>query len=555
MNFREYMAAVDKKTGQMNEEQLRSWIHNYARQQPEGGRDSFLKSLELPPAREQDARDLEKLKKWLEEMRQEKYKLSYSEYEDYSTGCWDADWIQEYEDPDGIGEVIDWAYELAGKWVFEKKYKDAEFIYSRLNQMLVYARGGDGDVIELDVRDLEEEGIVSTNLEKVAVLTMYTLYQTHANMKERVEAISFCFHWEPARKIRIGDMLTAGPEELPDTEGFLEAWIPWLEKQNTPRDLELLEDAVLCRDGEKGLLTYARENVREHPSFIQKELQKLFDQADYPKVLKLGAEAVRKMHSDWEIRGRVAELAFRAARQAGNREAEREMLFCACCSRPTMMNELRWFAEDEKEKEKTQLLVDRVKRIKGWRKTPCSFRETDEKRRYYISGKEEMFEELFLGNYTKLLEWCRNPKDSQESSSLHHPAELGERLLLLGLYRGEEFGKALQALCGSLAGDAGLYDEESRAEFQDLIIKWKKKNPFPVAQQAACTAYLERTVDIRVCGIVSEQRRESYARAALLAASLGVVLKSLGDRRDIVQLYHRKFPNHRLFRSELRKYE
>ncbi len=82
MNFREYMAAVDKKTGQMNEEQLRSWIHNYARQQSEGGRDSFLKSLELPPAREQDARDLEKLKKWLEEMRQEKYKLFYSEYED-----------------------------------------------------------------------------------------------------------------------------------------------------------------------------------------------------------------------------------------------------------------------------------------------------------------------------------------------------------------------------------------------------------------------------------------------------------------------------------------
>ena len=421
--------------------------------------------------------------------------------------------------------------------------------------MLVYAKGGEyEDDIEMDAQDLKSENIIHTDLEKAAVLTMYVQYQTHDTIQGRIDAIYPYFLRGAGCEAKIEDLLSAGPEELTGTDEFLEAWILFLGKHDTERDLELLENAVLYRYGKEGLLSYAAKHIQEHPSLMKTVLMKLMADSEYKKAAALGTKAVQMLNPNRRVRGEIAELVCRAAKEAGDKSAEAEMRYQACYSRPSVKNYLDCLTLEEIDKERVELLTVRVEKIRS-RKNSGQPRHGSMSGGgevgYSVSKTDSLFYAFFQEKYGEILEYCKQYREPLGwSASL---IRIGVPLLLMGLYQGDSPGTALSSLLGLLAFEAGVSKEEETEEFKRSFMRWKKKHPFPKEQSEACVKYLERVIDARVCAIVSKQYRGSYWKAALLAASMDEVLDSMGGRSDFAYQYYLKFSNYRAFRAELRK--
>ena len=80
---------------------------------------------------------LKQIKGWMRQIEEEELYLDTESYEDYSGGYWDADWITEYYDNQGIGDKLMSAIRFAKDCVDDRKYKEAHFIYEWLWAVVV----------------------------------------------------------------------------------------------------------------------------------------------------------------------------------------------------------------------------------------------------------------------------------------------------------------------------------------------------------------------------------------------------------------------------------
>lgn len=135
----------------------------------------------------------EKLKQIEDCMRQieeEELYLETESYEDYSSGYWDADWITEYYDNQGIGDKLMSAIRFANDCVDDMRYKEALFIYEWLWAMVV---GTDSEFEEsVDLETLAENKIINTDMKQLALLTLYTDYQVQES-ENRAEDLFLYF--------------------------------------------------------------------------------------------------------------------------------------------------------------------------------------------------------------------------------------------------------------------------------------------------------------------------------------------------------------------------
>lgn len=186
MDFKSFMQAVEKNLAQLkSEEELRSWVKNYARSLPEEEREDFLEQLQKKESGSHKEK-LPEIIQWCEKINDEELVLHYSDYESYGSGYWSDDWVIEYSDPKGIGPRLKRYYEEAEQAVYDGDYLSASLMYSALGALKITAVGEEeADPVELDVEGMVEEGLVSLDLKKIAELTLYATYQAY-ELPERV---------------------------------------------------------------------------------------------------------------------------------------------------------------------------------------------------------------------------------------------------------------------------------------------------------------------------------------------------------------------------------
>lgn len=121
MNLKEFSDIVDKKTEEMQQEELRCVIHSIARKVPEKNREEFAAMLccfdkidsgndtpkgILSALRMTDEKEIrqesDRLNVLFQQIQDEELYLSADGYEDYSQGYGGDNWVWEYEDPNGI---------------------------------------------------------------------------------------------------------------------------------------------------------------------------------------------------------------------------------------------------------------------------------------------------------------------------------------------------------------------------------------------------------------------------------------------------------------------
>lgn len=140
------------------------------------------------------------IQNWKDQIDEGELYLDTEEYEDYSSGYWEADWITEYYDNQGIGDKIMSMIRFAEDCVDDRRYQEANEIYEWLWQMSVSTDSEYEDSVDLEM--LEENNLIHTDMKHLALLTLYADYQV-LPAKERARDIYLYFS-SSAYKITFG---------------------------------------------------------------------------------------------------------------------------------------------------------------------------------------------------------------------------------------------------------------------------------------------------------------------------------------------------------------
>lgn len=557
-----------KMTGLLSKEQYQTLKSMIEACKPESLKS---KKTPLPTRMSQEFVDekMEQLKSWMEKIDEGELYLDIQEYEDYSEGYWNREWITDYYDNQGIGEKLLSMIQFARDCVNDRKYEEANFIYEWLWDMCVntYNEYGGDESKPAEFEILSENNIVHTDMKQLALLTLYADYQVQ-EAENRAEDIYLYFTYSTFQNLHIEEMFYAGREELTETEQFWKDWIELLKTKSGDVAARLLQEAVLFREGAQGLLNIADENSQTHPSLYLTAMEECEKTFDYGKMENIGERAIGKINNTLVIR---SEVALRAAYASSClMHTEKMMRFCweSFCSDSTTRNFLRLFGI----KEMAEQFGTRGKEVLEARlkKEPAGFIMNRELSKNTMEDHTYYTLRFYTGDFHAVRQISKNPQGSLgwSGSFIRH----GIRLFLLYLYEKTLPSKAAEMI----AREVGFPDdtdshytlkfeneiaEESRKNktsiFWNYFQRWKSYFPMEQKERKEYLKWAEKIACNRADAIVGGQHRNHYAASAILLAMVAEIKEDMGEpgaKREIFAQYKSKFPRHSSFQAEMKHY-
>ena len=508
---------------------------------------------------------MRQIQKWQEKIDEGEIYLNTEEYEDYSSGYWDADWITEYYDNQGVGDKIMYMIRFAEDCVDDMRYQEANEICEWLWEMSVFTDNEFGDPVDIEV--LEDNNLIHTDMKRLALLTLYADYQ-RLPPEKRAEDMYRFFSFSTFSEIHMEEIFHVGKEKLKDTERFWKDWIELLKSKNGDMEARLLKEAVLYCKGIEGLLEMAEENVSIHPSLYLAVMDEYEKEHFYEKIEEVGKDALDKIDANLTIRGKIA---LKTAYVSSHLMHEEEMMqFCweCFCSDSTVKNYLRLFGTEEMAKRYgmrgKEVLINRIKgnQENNWRNS--------EFRRNMIDDYMYNSLNFYTGDFEKVKNISKNPKGSLGWSSSF--IRSGIRLFLIYLYEKPLPSKAAASIAAYI-GFPDIKDGESRMYFENEILeechkhkvsefwnyfqRWKRHFPMGEEERKKYLSWAEKIVYSRADAIVSGQHRNHYGEVAGLLAIVGEIKESMGVNgagREIFVQYKNKYPRHSSFQKEMKYY-
>ncbi|MDO5425034.1 MAG: GNAT family N-acetyltransferase [Eubacteriales bacterium] len=501
---------------------------------------------------------------WQKQIDEGELYLDTEEYEDYSSGYWDADWVTEYFDNYGIGDKILFMIQFAKDCVDDRKYQEAHEIYGWLWEMEVLADQEYSDPVDLET--MAEQELLQTDLKQLALLTLYAEYQV-LEPEKRAEGLYRYFSYGAFSKLHVEEMFRSGRENLKDTERFWKEWIALLKEKNGDVEARLLEEAVLYQEGIEGLARLADENAAVHPSLYLAVMEEYQKGHRYQEIEETGKRAVKILDDKLVIRAKAALTA--AAASSYLQHEEEVMRFCWECFRSdsNVKNYLRLFGTKEMA-DKYGMRGREVLENRSKGNSECGWRNTELYKN--VIGDSEYYRlSFYMGDFETVKTASKNPKGSLGWSSSF--IKDGIRLFLLYLYEEPLPSKAAASTAAYvgfpdteeeyLIGFEKKIQEESRerklSEFWNYFQRWKSFFPMEDAEKKRYLGWAERIVYSRADAIVSGQHRNHYGQAAVLLAMIGEIKEGMGiagAARSIFAEYKRKFPRHSSFQREMKYY-
>lgn len=507
------------------------------------------------------------IQKWKDQIDEGELCLDTEEYEDYSRGYWESDWITEYYDNQGIGDKIQYMIRFAEDCVDDRRYQEANEIYEWLWEMEVSTESeyDEGDPVDLET--LEENNLIHTDMKRLALLTLYADYQA-LPANERARDIYLYFSYGTFTKLHLEEMFHVGREELEDTEQFWKDWIDLLQKKNGDTEARLLKEAILYCKGIDGLCEMAEENASVHPSLYLSVMEQYERGHLYNEIEKVGENALSKIDVSLTIRSEIAlKTAFAAS--CLNHE-EKMMQFCweSFVSDSTVKNYLRLFGTEKMANTygiRGREVLD--KRLKGNQE----FRYRNSELNRNIMGDYEYYRLLFYtGYFDAVKNISKNPEGSLGWSSSF--IDDGIRLFLLYLYDRRLPSKAAKNIVSYIEFSdeknpknllkfekeiQNECQEHKVSEFWNYFQRWKKYFPMEEKKRRKYLAWAENIIYKRADAIVSGQHRSHYGEVAVLLAIVGEIKEDMGMQgagRDIYEQYKKKFPRHSSFQGQMKDY-
>jgi len=547
VNYNEFLKAVDEKLSIMTETEKNQWIHNMARTTKDHKRTAFLKSLQKEQACCPDNSIKKEIEDWCRKIEEQEIYFECSGYEEYGESYWDSDYSYEYSDAFGIGKELSRAFQVTEDLMFQKEYKQASELFEKLCNMTFTAIDNDaGERQELELKELLDEKLVSLDLKKIALNLMYAKYQA-AEGGERVVELYRYFSWDMCKGIKVEDFFIVGPEELKEIDVFMEEWISFL--KNTEGDMagDLLSDACIYQGGVGRLCETAREVSVKHPVLYEYACQQLLNEKKEIECEKLGLESIRILPQKLVIRGKIADLTAKAARQMGHENVIKECYEVAFHAESTLNHYLRLFElPDYKEiTDRAAIYANALPENSTW--------ERNNNRQLlvnYLSKEHKKVIRFFNGEFDYIFEDCKKDKTELGWSSQFKGIAIPLFILLLNQNR--KLTKAGQRLVDGIEYRLG-FKEGYIKSFTDRFFAWKEKVVFTNEQYEKYAQWLEKEVDRRTEAVVGGGHRKSYYKAAVLIAAFGEALESNGKlhgRMALIEYYKKMYSRKSAFRAE-----
>ena len=455
---------------------------------------------------------IKQILEWQKQIDEGELYLDSEEYEDYSSGYWDADWITDYYDNQGVGDKIMYMIRFAEDCVDDRRYQEANEIYNWLWEMLVSTDNEFSDPVGIEM--LEDNNLIHTDLKQLALLTLYADYQV-LQPEKRAEDMYLYFSFNTFSEIHMEEIFHVGKEKLKDTERFWNDWIELLKSKKGDLEARLLKESVLYYKGTKGLLEMAEENAFLHPSLYLAVMEEYEKEHFYEKIEEVGKNALDKIDANLVIRG---EIALKAAYVSSHLMHKEEMMqFCweCFCSDSTVKNFLRLFGTEEMAKRYgmrgKEVLINRTKgnQENNWRNSEFRRNMIDDYRYYSLN--------FYTGNFEKVKNISKNPKGSLGWSSSF--IRRGIRLFLIYLYDEKTLPSKAAASVAAYIGFSDTKDGESRMYFENEILeechkykvsefwnyfqRWKRHFPMGEEERKKYLSWAEKIVYDRADAIVS----------------------------------------------------
>ena len=125
---------------------------------------------------------MRQIEKWKQQIDDGELYLDTEEYEDYSSGYWDADWVTDYYDNHGVGDKIMSMIRFAKDCVDDRKYREANEIYEWLWEMSVSTDSEYSDPVDLEMMD--ENDLIHKAAAGIAAYVGFTDTKEEKNLME-----------------------------------------------------------------------------------------------------------------------------------------------------------------------------------------------------------------------------------------------------------------------------------------------------------------------------------------------------------------------------------
>ena len=589
MNLREFTDGVDQNAEEMGKDELKCFIHNIARKIPEDKRMEFLKLLsniresggasggksDLQAAAkridEQEIKqEFDRLQCLCRQIVEEELCLHADGYEDYSLGYWGDNWVWEYSDPQSVCCTYEDGSILVQRCVNDGFYEYAIDVFDLLMETEVWVVN-DGDAFNMDLAELVKEGLVSVNLEKLALHVLYAIYQATAPPM-RAQKLFDYFSISYFKDICMEKMLCLGQEELMGLSDFWDSWIMLLAGKTSDVAERLLKEAIIYQKGEDGILDVARIAYQSHPMLYLEAVEHFRKTENIQQQLEIGIEALGKIEKRYIIRSQIALKIAEAAIRRGKTEYAETCWLEAFESNSTPVNYLRLVAESE-DFAGQQIAAERI--IQSAKVSKNARGVSQELQENFISESNKEILRFLSGDFeVSMNQCCKVDKALGWTGKF---VKCGLPLFLLLLLKSED----LEPACENMAemalrymsfdmdlylegtkykvkpGEAGKKFQDSKTVFWQCFKSWKGRYCLSDDQKNGYLFKLEKLIDMRLKAILDGNFRAHYQSVAALAAALGEVKESWGElgakERDL-QAYRQMYTRRSSFHAELRRY-
>jgi hypothetical protein len=584
MNLTQFLKRVDADASNMTQEQLVIFLHNIARTLPENQRIGFLSKLNNVSGSidtkiivsEVEQRNTSELLSNLKKIKQDLALIENGEL--YLVGNLNEeydDWYNSeedefiFEDPKGVLKIIENACKMVHQCVDYELLKEG---YELANILLTIAISVEGDYSDytdetLYMADLEREGLITYNFRRLVLDALYAAYQSNP-LKRRPEILYHIICNSECDDITLESMIQEGNEDLKQQEEFLNVWIGFLGEQIGREAERLMQEAVMLKNNFVQSLEYARKFSAYHPGIYEQIMLQIAAEGKDKEVFEVGQEALHNIPKQYLVRSRVALLTAGASLHL-ERQEEAELYWLEAFQSETKpIHFIRLICESydsskyrECAKKIYHLEFEKMKKDKDNRYQSGELRENkmDSQSYYMIAFLDGEFQHVIMNGM--------NVKDALGWSSTF--MKTGIALFLLYLYQGEDLPRGCTKMCENIVHSIGFtVDEYSKGLsyafdlndvelFWNLYGKWKNSNVLPEADQEQIINKLDKWIQMRVEGIMQNNRRNYYGECAAFVAALGEVKDSRGERNgkdNIFEAYRTKYSRRSAFHDEMRAY-
>ena len=584
MDYNTFMQSIDKHLNDMNEQTLRSWIRDYARQLPESSRSQFLDRFNTSEM--EDKRMLltriETVEEWIDSVRSAEvfvYLLLNESYDD-----WHHEPEDEFigvKDPLDVFERFKDACQLAEDLIEEDLYKEADGLLSELISMDIFALAvleDQYDDIHYDTTfeniDLFDQTYVDRDYFIRLWLYAITMGYTGEERLEKLYKVIKAHHI-----VDINKMKTVGKEEV-DTAPFVDEWIEFLTKQQGRHAYESL--VQVCASYKN--INYLEDNIerfgQQHPQLYLNLLANKLDLLYIEERLNDGRFVPWFRPNDVEAK----------VNQLSQKECE-DILEFIHFAKENMPDRLFIKSEVMEIGYAIASHLQNVSDIKTFRQLAFVNRSSPInylRLRPYLNPGEEV--ESIINDWSN-----DTPKDSNPMKWNNH---LTENMLMDNEYRsipfftGDTFSfylncKENQTSLGWSSDSIGLAiplfllllrqtDEESPVKgimedevrsrlvthprdqgvFNRVFRQLKHTTPLSETEREEILKWIKETIDRRTEALLSEKLRNSYHKAAELIIAYGEVIESMGNpgaKEKIANDYLKTYSRFNRFRQEVKE--